>query len=170
MPRLAALALALVSYALPAAAEAPPLKTYASERWGFTALFPWQPKESAPQQGEGVTVSSGNPEDTIAYMISVTPIAPEIIRKKGIPKILDDAVKGAVDNVHGTVLEQHDVKIDGYPGREVVISGGGFLANCRVYIVRERMYLPMVIYQPSLVLPVSPAAFHAGFRLARAKR
>jgi hypothetical protein len=118
---------AAVAFALPAAAKPVP---YKSARFHYSAVFPWDTKETP--QGEGVTVAAGNPEDTIAYMISATPISPEVLAKKTIGKILDDAVKGAVDNVHGTVKEQRDVKIDGYPGREVVIEGSGFLANCRV--------------------------------------
>jgi hypothetical protein len=31
------------------------------------------------------------------------------------------------------------------------------------------MYLPLVIYKPELTLPMSPADFHAGFRLIHGK-
>jgi len=169
MSRIAALALAvaLVSPAL-AQAQVPKVRPYTSAKWGFTAQFPWEPKEQP--QGAGITVAAGNVEDTIAYMISATPIDAEVLKQKTIPRILDDAVKGAVDNVHGTVLEQRDVRIAGYPGREVVISGEGFKAHCRVYIVKDRMYLPMVIYKPELKLPMAADAFHAAFQLIASKK
>ena len=166
MTKYAAFTLALV-LAAPALAEES-VKTYSNVQWGFSASFPYTIKESPGENG-GITISAANPEDTIAYMLSVFPIADEVLRLKKQDKILEDAVKGAVDNVNGTLLSKSDIKIDGFPGKQFDIKSDQFVAKCRIYLVGKRMYLPMVIATPTLTLPLplSSEAFHASFKLTK---
>jgi hypothetical protein len=39
------------------------------------------------------------------------------------------------------------------------------LAECRIYLVGERMYLPMVVAARGVSLPMTVDAFHAAFKL-----
>jgi hypothetical protein len=169
----AALAIVLAS-SLPALAQAPvetkpaagATKKYENKEWNFSAIFPYTIKESPGENG-GLTVSAANPEDTIAYMLSVFPLADEVLKRKSQDKILEDAVQGAVDNVKGTLLSKSVISIDGYPGRQFDIKSDQFIAKCRIYLVKNRMYLPMVIANPSLKLPIESNDFHANFKLLK---
>ncbi len=141
-------------------------KKYENTKWGFSAIFPYAIKESDGENG-GITVSSANAEDTIAYMLSVFPLADEVLKRKAKDKILEDAVQGAVDNVKGTLLSKTVISIDGFPGRQFDIKSDQFIAKCRIYLVGNRMYLPMVIANPALKLPIESNDFHANFKLIR---
>ena len=153
---------------LPLLAAADEAKPYKNATWGFSAVFPYSVKESPGENG-GITISSSNAEDTIAYMISVFPLADEVLKRKGQDKILEDAVQGAVTNVKGTLLSKTNIKIDGFPGRQFDVKSEQFVAKCRIYLVGNRMYLPMVIAGPGLPLPIEASAFHAQFKLEKKK-
>src|SRR4051812_41880845 len=101
LPLLLLPALAFADESIRGKAEGP--KPYSNATWGFSAVFPYAIKESAGENG-GVTLSSANAEDTIAYMISVFPLADEVLKRKSQDTILEDAVQGAVTNVKGTLL------------------------------------------------------------------
>lgn len=165
MTKHAVVALALL-VAAPVIAQAPGIKKYENATWGVSAMFPYTAKES-PGEAGGITISAANPEDTIAYMLSIFPIADEVLKRKPKNKILEDAVQGAVDNVKGTLLSKSDIEIDGFPGKQFDIKSDQFIAKCRIYLVKNRMYLPMVIAQPTLKLPLEADAFHAAFKLIK---
>ncbi len=141
-------------------------KRYENKTWNFSAVFPYTIKESPGENG-GLTVSAANPEDTIAYMLSVFPLSDEVLKRKAKDKILEDAVQGAVDNVKGTLLSKSVISIDGFPGRQFDIKSDQFIAKCRIYLVGNRMYLPMVIANPTLKLPIESNDFHANFKLLK---
>jgi hypothetical protein len=166
MTKYAAFALALVLAAPALADESTSVKPYSNATWGFSAIFPYAIKEQPGENG-GITISSANAEDTIAYMLSVFPIADEVLKVKAKDKILEDAVKGAVDNVKGTLLLKTNIQISGFPGKQFDIKSDQFVAKCRIYLVGNRMYLPMVIAAPSLNLPITAEAFHAAFKLTK---
>ena len=138
--------------------------TFTNVKYGFSAVFPYDLKEEEKKDGE-IMLAAGNPEDTIAYMLSIFTISDEVLKRKPVPKILDDAVGGAVENVKGTLVAKSDITIDGFPGKAFDIKSEQFMARCRIYLVGKRMYLPMVIFQPDLKLPIEPAAFHSSFKL-----
>jgi hypothetical protein len=141
-----------------------PAGPYSNTRWGFASRFPYSINEKSGP-GEGITVSAANDADTIAYMLSVFPISGATLARKGPDRALEDAVRGAVDNVHGTLLSKRDITLAGFPGKQFEIVAKGMLAECRLYLVGERMYLPMVIAAHDVSLPMTVDAFHAAFTL-----
>jgi hypothetical protein len=157
--------LAVVGACALAHGDAAPPKPFTSKKLGFSAAFPYTPKETPNETGDGGTVASGNPEDTIAYMISVFTVSDDVLKKKPTAKILADAVRGAADNAKGTLKSQTDIKLAGYPGKAFVIDGEQFNADCRIYLVGNRVFLPMVISQPGLALPMTANAFHEAFKV-----
>jgi hypothetical protein len=167
MTKLASFAITLL-LVVPGYAQEPSkkdaVKKYENATWNVGAIFPYEVKESPGENG-GITISAANAEDTIAYMLSIFPLADEVLKRKSQDKILEDAVQGAVDNVKGTLLSKTNIKINGYPGRQFDIKSDAFVAKCRIYLVKNRMYLPMVIAQPTLKLPIEADAFHNAFRL-----
>ncbi len=156
---------AFLAVAAPALAQEP--KPYTNKEWNFSAVFPYAVKEQpGPEGGQGITVASANAEDTIAYMISVFTISDDVLAKKPQGKILADAVEGANDNVKGKLLRSVDIKLGPYPGKAFDIQSDAFIATCRIYLVGNRMYLPMVIAKPELKLPISAPAVHDAFKVS----
>jgi len=163
-----ALTLTLPTLAVAQAPAPAPGVRFTNVKYGFSATFPYDLKEEEKKDGE-ITLTAGNPEDTIAYMFSVFTVSDEVLKRKPVAKILDDAVGGAVENVKGKLVAKTDIKIDGFPGKAFDIKSDQYMARCRIYLVGNRMYLPMVIFQPDLKLPLDPAAFHSSFKLINPK-
>ncbi len=157
-----ALPLFLAVCALPVFAGTP--ETFTSDKWGFSANFPYEVKESTSESGS-VTLEAGNEADTVAYMISISTLSDEIIRTKEVSQMLEDGIRGAVENVKGQLGSKVAIKIGPYQGREIVINKDDYVAKCRMYIVEKRLVMVMVNASKKAVLPMSAEAFLDSFRL-----
>ena len=60
-------------------------------------------------------------------------------------KVLDGAVKGAVTNVKGTLVYDHTITFNGYPGRDIKITIEGGFIYIRAFLVENSMYIVQVI-------------------------
>jgi hypothetical protein len=152
------------------AAYADETKPYTNETWGFTAEFPKAyPIKEAPNSFDGLTVSASSSNDSIAYMISTFTITNQALAQRTSDRILEDAVAGALSNVKGTLTYKSVISLHGYPGRAFNVKTDSFIAICRIYLIGNRVYLPMVIYVPNAndaalsVLPMTVEAFHQAF-------
>jgi hypothetical protein len=159
----------------PAKAGAPDAKTDAKpdakaevkvvrfDKLGFEARFPYTAKASSSEDGD--LVSASNDGDTIAYMVSVFSLPDEVLKAKPPAQILEDAMAGAAKNVNGTIKTKSPTKLGKQTGMLFVVETAEFVADCRIYLVGHRIYLPMVVYQPKLTLPLGPDAFHTSLKL-----
>ena len=81
---------------------------------------------------------------------------------------LDDALKGAeqgaVDNVHGRLVSDKRIALGSYPGVEMEADSDSAHFTARIYIVRSRLYLTLVISAPGKPYP-DAARFLDSFRL-----
>ena len=70
---------------------------------------------------------------------------------------LDDALKGAeqgaVDNVHGHLVSDKRIALGSYPGVEMEADSDSAHFTARIYIVRSRLYLTLVVSAPGKPYP-----------------
>jgi hypothetical protein len=68
-------------------------------------------------------------------------------RTEILDKFFRGSVDGAVGSVHGKLLTETIIQLDGYPGREfrVEVKDGMAVITMRAYLVKNRMYMLQVI-------------------------
>jgi hypothetical protein len=71
-----------------------------------------------------------------------------VVSSSDVGNMLDGARDGAVSNVGGTLLSENQIRLQGYPGRELWIEadvdGQEGLARARIFLVGRRMYQILV--------------------------
>ncbi|GIV97331.1 MAG: hypothetical protein KatS3mg057_1988 [Herpetosiphonaceae bacterium] len=88
---------------------------------------------------------------TSAYMVSFSDYPAEVITAAGPDAVLDGAAGGAISNVNGTVLNEREISISGYPGREIEVQipktaeNDEGTAKARIYLVDARLYQVLVL-------------------------
>jgi hypothetical protein len=68
---------------------------------------------------------------------------------------LDGASKGIVDTIHGTLVRENKISLDGYPGRDLEFSltagnGTTFAGRTRIYAVGNSFYSMSFVWQTDL--------------------
>lgn len=126
-----------LSFAIVTAAVARPWARHAYPELGFAIDLPGEPKweESIRHTGVGdAEMRIGVVDQGKAGMLMVAVGAyPAVL--SDVQLRLDEAVKGAADNVQGRVVSMTAIEVDGAPGREVIIERPGMI------IVKARMVL-----------------------------
>ncbi len=82
---------------------------------------------------------------------------PAIVTQTADPNtVLERALNGAVKSKNGTITKKANIKIDGFPGKDVTFegsSGGKKLTGfIRVYLVNSRLYQLLVFQQEGVKL------------------
>ena len=135
---------------------------YSNARWGFATSFPYSVKEK--ERGGGLALTSSNPSDTISYLVSVLPLDDATL-KQGPARILADAIDATLRETGGKLISTSDVTLDGFSGKQFEIRTDGMIATCRLYLVGDRLYLPMLIAAAYATPPMDAATFLAAFKL-----
>jgi len=150
---------------LPIASASPePPAPYTSAALGFSARFPYEVQEQVEKDGSG-TAAAVDPAG-IMYMVGMV-MADDAAAKKPVKQQLDDGIAGALENVHGKLVSQKDVKLGKHPGREAEIALPGAHATFRFFIVGKKAAMIGVVRKDGATLPLSPADFFASFKLTR---
>ena len=97
---------------------------------------------------------------------------PEKVINSGKPKNIIDtffnnAINGAVNNIHGTLVSVEKTSIKGYPGRSIKasFSNGKGNMDMRMYLVKNRIYTLEVGYQKGQLNTTSEQHFFNSFAL-----
>jgi hypothetical protein len=158
----------VAALALPAFADKPDNpdkpKPYTSAALGFTATFPSPPKENVLSDGSG-NAAAIDPKG-LMYMVGSMPIGPEAAGKT-VKQLLDDGIDGALEQVHGTLQSQKDIKLGSDPGREFEVALKGGHATFRAYIVRPKVYLIGVVHKDGVEPPMKPADFFKSLQIKK---
>jgi hypothetical protein len=92
-------------------------------------------------------IFSVNSEDSV-FMAAYNDYPEFVVSSSDVGKMLDGARDGAVSNVDGTLLSESQIRLQGYPGREMWIEadveGQEGLARARIFLVGRRMYQILV--------------------------
>lgn len=86
--------------------------------------------------------------DDSVFMAAYNDYPEFVVSSSDVGKMLDGARDGAVSNVSGKLLSERQIRLQGYPGRELWIEadveGQKGLARARIYIVGRRLYQVLV--------------------------
>lgn len=129
----------LVAYSL--WGSEPTWKDFSPPEGRFTATFPGTPKLK-PQQGMGQSVQMYILEmgwrGQFAYSVAYNDLGVDAEAMGG-KAVLDGAAKG----MGGKILSQKDIRLQGHPGKEVVLemeeSGVTLVLTNRMYVVKKRL-------------------------------
>lgn len=153
----------LAAFQLAAAQE---WHTYSYPADGFSISAPAQPVISKQDvDGEGGPVKMHNyllELSTAALYASTSDDA--ILPNSNPDDALKGAEQGAVDNLHGHLVSDKRIALGSYPGVEMEADSDSAHFTARIYIVRSRLYLTLVISAPGKPYP-DAARFLDSFRL-----
>ena len=124
-------------------------KTFSSVSGGFSILTPGTPIEKqlmqeTPMGKIFVTTFRINSKSS-SYFIGYNDYPDDFIRRSNINGLLDGARDGSIGNLNGRLLTQHNISVNGYPGREYVAEfmfkkPGDSTVKTRAYLVNNRLF------------------------------
>ena len=80
----------------------------------------------------------------VAFAVMYNDYPASLTGKTDPDKILINALNGAVRSKQGRILERKNLKLDGYPGKQVKLEGSSKgkkrIGYIRVYLVKNRLY------------------------------
>jgi hypothetical protein len=81
------------------------------------------------------------------YSVSYSDYPASIFDTTPIKSILDGARDGAVKNTQGRLIDEADIALGAYPGRELNVesSGGTNVMQAHLYVVNHRLYQVIVV-------------------------
>jgi hypothetical protein len=141
--------------------EAPPagpqLTTVNAEE-GFSVKMPGEPKA----QRQKVTIPAGEvataayslqtPEGVI-FSVSTADYPEKVVAARPAEAFLNEGRDGLTNQLKGTVSNEQEVTIDGYPGKAYTVSSPNGEVKARNYLVGPRLYTLLVLYNPSIGAP-----------------
>jgi hypothetical protein len=164
-------AVAAVSLALPAAVSAQPdWKEYTWKAGGCSVLLPGAPTEQTRQVGGGQTVHLLSAEvGKVAYVLSYAE-TPKLAKAtaEDIEKAFAHARDQAVTQFKGKVIGEAERKLNGHPGREILIEAPGLgVYRVRLYLVGPRLYQVIVLGPREVALGKESDRYLDSFRLTK---
>jgi hypothetical protein len=123
---------------------------FASRGDGFSISAPavlkrQQMTQKGPDQKDvKITVFRAN-VGTESYLVTTSEFSAEYMKNS--PKdIFDNARNGSIERSNGKLVREQDIKLNGHPGREVIVAAGekaGFV-RARIFVANGRQYAVMV--------------------------
>ncbi|MGE6763896.1 hypothetical protein ACQKGO_38155 [Corallococcus interemptor] len=138
----------------PAAPPAPAFKPYEATE-GFVIGMPAEPQVERKQVPLGAnTVNtaafSSRTEDGTIFSISTADYPERLVASRPPEALLNEGKDGLVKQVQGTIKEEADVTLDGYPGKSYTVSSPVVgEVKARNFLVGPRLYTLLVIYNPN---------------------
>jgi len=118
-------------------------ETYQSPEGRFAAKFPATPVVSSES-------TEGPAANVLAHTVSATPnretafaVAWSDVERSGRSddELLDDVRDGALKHVHGNLIEEKRMRVQGHPARELRVEvRGEALLICRMILIENRLY------------------------------
>jgi len=130
------------------------------EKSDFKILFPQKPEEQTQTVNTALgklnidtyiyEVPDSKKDDNLMYMFAQTAYPDTAInsdKKDLLDKFFRGSIDGAVNNVHGKLLSETVIQLNGYPGRKVRIDFKDGLAviNMGFYLVKNKLYMSETI-------------------------
>jgi hypothetical protein len=136
----------------PASVKQPEWQQIGSQDGRFAVMMPEFPDYDVqdvltPVGTLKLHIFSVSAEDSV-FMAAYNDYPEFIVNSGDAGKMLDGARDGAVSNVSGKLLSESQIRLQGYPGRELWIEadvdGQDGLARARIYLVGRRLYQILV--------------------------
>ena len=149
-----------------------------NEEFGFIIEFPGQPT-SNPQVVNTVLgkikmnvfqldLSTDSINDNLIYMVNYSEYPDSIINESiDTDDFFKSSINGMVTNIHGRLLEETVIDIDGYAARAVRINinEGAAVVTSRLVLVRNKYFILMTITETRKDLNKSMDRFFESFQL-----
>lgn len=135
-------------------AAAPAFKPYEATE-GFTIGMPMEPQVVRKQVPLGTNMVntaafSARTEDGTFYTVSTADYPERLVASRPPEALLNEGRDGVVKEVQGTLKEESDITLDGYPGKAYSVSSPVHgEVKARNFLVGPRLYTLLVIYNPN---------------------
>jgi hypothetical protein len=120
-------------------------KLFNFEESEFSISFPEEPKidkrEVESVKGKVTVVTYYVEQPNVSYAVSIAPIPVKINYLSRAKDILDKSRDQTVAQEKGTLLEESDISINDFPGREFSISTSKGIWKDRIYLTGDRIYV-----------------------------
>lgn len=127
----------------------------------FEIEFPGKPMDIP--QGEYHLFQLGETADPVVYQAAAVEFDPDVVAAAGVEGTFDRFQAGMLEGTTQEVVSQEPVKVDGVPGRRLVIRHARGAVEVRLYLQGSRMFFQQVIAAPGY--PADPARFFSSFRV-----
>lgn len=126
---------------------------FSSKEGGFsveTSSIPKQRKESVPTQDGPAdihTLTFEMQDPAVEYWVVYIDYPERAVRQKGVSQLLKEARDGSVNNVRGRLLNERDILVGDYPGKEIEYEGDASAEETyksRMCLVKQRLYVVLV--------------------------
>jgi len=129
---------------------------YLLETKSYKVLFPKKPTATTQDVDSKIgkltlnlnfyEVPETEKDDNHVYLFNETTYPDSLIssdKKEILEEFFKNSIAGSVSNVHGTLLSEKNIEINGYPGREVRIDyqNGLAIIKMREYLVKNIVYM-----------------------------
>lgn len=127
-------------------------KKFTSTDGRFTILMPGNPKRERQTQNTKIgpiniqSFAVERKQEGVAYIVAYADLPNSIAQRANAQKVLDGSREGALRVAQGKLLNQRNISLSGYPGREIeFVNPKGLITKNRVYLVNGRLYQIVVV-------------------------
>jgi hypothetical protein len=148
-------------------------RVFTSKEGGFTVALPGKPVESKQRVATAtatldVYLFVADAKDDGAYIVSYSDLPAADVKPGTEAKRLDLARDGAVSNAGGKLRSEKEIKLDGFPGRELDIeTEKGQRIRMRIVAAKQRLYQAMVMGAPLFTQSKDTTLFLDSLRLGK---
>jgi hypothetical protein len=146
-------------------------RVFSSKEGGFKIALPGKPAESKQRVATAtatldVYLFVVDAKDGGAYVVSYSDLPADDVKPGSESKRLDLARDGAVSNARGKLRNEKEIKLDGFPGRELDIeTDKGQRIRMRVVAAKQRLVQAMAMGAPPFTQSKDTALFLDSLRL-----
>jgi hypothetical protein len=164
---------AFLFIALLAACKPGRWREYSNQEGKFSVLLPGKPDETVQNvdtaAGAITTYRYQIDSNNTSFAVAYTDYPADLISLSNPEELLNEAREGALSNIQGKLLEEQQVKVNGFPGRHLRIesSGSKMMLEARIFLVDSRLYQVLAAYRTGSVEDREITKFLNSFKLAR---
>ncbi|TQF16365.1 hypothetical protein FJV41_08965 [Myxococcus llanfairpwllgwyngyllgogerychwyrndrobwllllantysiliogogogochensis] len=141
------------------AAAGPQLNPVSAEE-GFNVKMPGQPqvqrqKVNIPAGEVSTAAYSLQTPEGVIYSVSIADYPEKVVASRPPEAFLNEGRDGLTNQLKGTVSNEQELTLDGYPGKSYTVSSPNGEVRARNYLVGPRLYTMLVLYNPSIGAPAA---------------
>ncbi|WP_233583321.1 hypothetical protein [Corallococcus sp. CA053C] len=142
-----------------AAPAGPEFKPYDAPE-GFGIGMPAEPQIARKQiplgAGTVATASYSARANEVLYSVSIADYPEKLVASRPPEALLNEGRDGLAKEVQGTLKDEQDITLDGYPGKSYTVSSpvAGEI-KARNFLVGPRLYTLLVLFNPNTGAPVA---------------
>ncbi|TSC29533.1 hypothetical protein FOF48_16670 [Corallococcus sp. Z5C101001] len=129
---------------------------------GFVIGMPGEPQiaRKQVQLGSGTvnTASYSARDGAVLYSVSIADYPEKLVASRPPEALLNEGRDGLAKEVQGTLKDEQDITLDGYPGKSYTVSSpmAGEI-KARNFLVGPRLYTLLVLFNPNTPAPTADA-------------